>query len=107
MTGTFTRRGGAQPLTFRRSGPAAPSESRATQNPPTAPAAPSGSTGIQGTWLGTIHAPGGIALRIQLYAERDAGGALIVKMDSLDQNVNGIPVPKATLNDSAFHFEIP
>jgi pimeloyl-ACP methyl ester carboxylesterase len=107
MTGTFTRSGGAQPLTFKRSGPAAPSENRATQNPPTAPAAASGSTGIQGTWLGTIHAPGGIALRIQLHVERDAGGALIVKMDSLDQNVNGIPVPKATLNDSAFHFEIP
>jgi len=106
MTGPFSRSGGSQPLTFKRSGPPAPSENRAPQNPPPAAAA-STSTGIQGTWLGTIHAPGGIALRIQLHIERDPGGALSVKMDSLDQGANGIPVPKASLNDSAFHFEIP
>ncbi len=111
MTGPFSRSGGTQPLTFIRSGaPTSKSpETRAPQNPPTpqAPAAVSTSGGIQGTWLGTIEAPGGIKLRIQLHIERDAAGALSVKMDSLDQNVNGIPVPKATLTDTAFHFEIP
>jgi pimeloyl-ACP methyl ester carboxylesterase len=110
MTGPFSRSGGAQPLTFTRSGAAAPKspETRAQQAPPAAPAAAAQtSNGIQGTWLGTIEAPGGIKLRIQLHIERDSSGALAVKMDSLDQNANGIPVPKATLTDSAFHFEIP
>ncbi len=108
MTGPFSRSGGSQPLTFKRSGRAAQTspETHAPQNPPAAPA-PATSNGIQGIWLGTIHAPGGIALRIQLHIERDATGALTAKMDSLDQNVNGIPVPKATLTDSAFHFEVP
>jgi uncharacterized protein len=76
------------------------------QNPPPA-AVPTAATGIEGIWLGTIVAPGDIKLRIQLHIERDATGALSVKMDSLDQGANGIPIPKATLNDSAFHFEIP
>jgi uncharacterized protein len=110
MTGPFSRSGGSQPLTFTRFGAAAPKspETRAPQNPPAAAApATATSNGIQGTWLGTIQAPGGIKLRIQLHIERDAAGALSVKMDSLDQNVNGIPIPKATLTDSAFHFEIP
>jgi pimeloyl-ACP methyl ester carboxylesterase len=108
MTGPFSRSGGSQPLTFKRTSPATPSspETHAPQNPPAA-AAPANSNGIQGIWLGTIHAPGGIALRIQLHIERDASGALTAKMDSLDQNMNGIPVPKATLTDSAFHFEVP
>ena len=89
---------------------AAPAQSQgATGAPQNRPAAvtPANSNGIQGIWLGTIHAPGGIALRMQLHIDRDASGALSVKMDSLDQNVNGIPVPKATLTDSAFHFEAP
>ena len=111
MTGPFSRSGGAQPLTFTRSGEAPPKspETRTPRNPPVAqaPAAASTSGSIQGTWLGTLKAPGGISLRIQLHIERDASGTLSVKMDSLDQNVNGIPVPKATLTDSAFHFEIP
>jgi pimeloyl-ACP methyl ester carboxylesterase len=42
-----------------------------------------------------------------LHVDSDASGALFVKMDSPDQGVNGIPIPKATLNDSAFHFEVP
>ena len=75
-----------------------------SQNPPPA-AVPSG--GIQGTWLGAIRAPGDIKLRLMLHIDRDATGALSVKMDSLDQNVNGIPVPNATLSGSSFHFEIP
>jgi pimeloyl-ACP methyl ester carboxylesterase len=75
--------------------------------PANSQAVPANSNGIQGIWLGTIHAPGGIALRIQLHIERDANGTLTAKMDSLDQNVNGIPVPKVTLTDSAFHFEVP
>jgi hypothetical protein len=110
MTGPFLRSGSAQPLTFTRSGAAAPKspETHAPQNPAGAPAsAPQTSNGIQGIWLGTIEAPGGIKLRIQLHIERDAGGALTVKMDSLDQNVIGTSVPKASLIDSAFHFEIP
>lgn len=110
MTGPFSRSGGSQPLTFTRSGAAAPKspETHAPQNPPSAPAvaAPS-SNGIQGTWLGTIQGPGGIKLRLQLHIDRDSSGSLSVKMDSLDQNANGIPVPKASLTDSAFHFEIP
>jgi uncharacterized protein len=77
------------------------------QNLPAARTPAPTSTGIRGTWLGTLQAPGGIKLRIQLHIERDAAGALTVKMDSLDQNVNGIPIPKATLTDSAFHFEFP
>lgn len=110
MTGPFSRSGGAQPLTFTRSGAAAPKspEVHVPQNPPAAPtAAASSSNGIQGTWLGTIEAPGGTKLRIQLHIERDASGALAVKMDSLDQNAMGTAVPKASLTDSAFHFEIP
>jgi pimeloyl-ACP methyl ester carboxylesterase len=69
------------------------------------PAAPSNR--ILGTWLGTIQAPGDIKLRLMLHIDRDAAGELSVKMDSLDQNANGIPIPKATLSGSAFHFEIP
>ena len=75
-----------------------------SQNPP---AAAPPSAGIQGTWLGTIQAPGGIKLRLILHIDRDATGALSVKMDSPDSGANDIPVPKATLTDSTFHFEIP
>jgi hypothetical protein len=63
-------------------------------------------TGIAGVWLGTLKS-NGMSLRIQLHVERDASGVLSMKMDSLDQNANGIPVTTATLKDSAFHFEIP
>jgi hypothetical protein len=110
MTGPFSRSGSAQPRTFTRSGAAAPKspETHAPQNPPAAPVGtPSASNGIQGIWLGTIEGSGGLKLRIQLHIEHDSSGALTVKMDSLDQNVNGTAVPKASLTDSAFHFEIP
>jgi pimeloyl-ACP methyl ester carboxylesterase len=105
MSGTFSRSGGTQPLSFKLFG-AAPHETQAPQNPPPA-AAPASATGIEGMWMGTILASGDIKLRILLHVERDANGALSAKMDSLDQGATGIAIPIVSLNDSAFHFQIP
>lgn len=124
IIGTWYQGQNTVPITFKRVGdspaaknslvPALAAKPVTPQNPapvtaPAQAAAPVASppTGIEGIWMGALQAGGGIKIRIQLHVEKDASGALSVKMDSLDQGALGIPTSNAFLHDSAFHFEIP
>jgi pimeloyl-ACP methyl ester carboxylesterase len=124
IIGTWYQGDNTVPITFNRRGnppaakvsavPAPAAKPAPPQNPPPAAApaqavapALSPTSSVEGIWLGVLQAGGGITVRIQLHVERDASGALSVKMDSLDQGALGIATSNAFLHDSTFHFEIP
>ncbi len=65
-----------------------------------------GAEGIVGTWQGTLNA-GAVKLRLAIHVTRNDKGALVTKMDSLDQGVMGIPVQQTKLADRKLHLEIP
>jgi hypothetical protein len=54
---------------------------------------------ISGDWHGTLKVNGG-ELRLVLHITKNADRTLKAKLDSVDQNANGIPVTSATLKDS-------
>jgi hypothetical protein len=54
---------------------------------------------ISGDWQGTLHA-GGAELRLVLHIAKTPDGSLQAKLDSVDQNANGIPVSSITFKDS-------
>ncbi len=62
--------------------------------------------GIEGTWQGTLNA-GAINLRMAIHVTRDDKGALITKIDSLDQGVNGIPVKETMFANGKLHLDMP
>jgi hypothetical protein len=91
------------PMTFKRQGgPPAAVKSAAPAQAAAPPA-----LGMGGIWLGTIQANGGVKLRLLLEVESDSSETLSVKMVSMDQALNEIPVSNAFLHDSIFHFEVP
>ncbi|HXH66677.1 MAG TPA: alpha/beta hydrolase [Candidatus Limnocylindrales bacterium] len=61
---------------------------------------------VEGLWQGAVETHG-MRLRFQLHISHDTEGELIAALDSLDQGVTGLPANKVTLQDQAFHFEIP
>jgi len=61
--------------------------------------------GIEGNWEGTIDA-GAMKLRMGLHLTRNSEGLLIAKLDSIDQGVNGIPVPKATFEGQTLKLDL-
>ena len=60
---------------------------------------------IEGNWEGTIEA-GAVKLRMGLHLTRGADGALVAKLDSIDQGVSGIPVPKVTFEGRTLKLDL-
>jgi uncharacterized protein len=61
---------------------------------------------VEGLWQSALETRG-MRLRFQLHVSHDSKGELIAALDSLDQLVSGLPANHVTLNESAFHLEIP
>jgi hypothetical protein len=62
---------------------------------------------VEELWTGTYQTPSGTKLKMQLHISHDANGAVTVKMDSVNEGVNGIRTTNASITDSKLHFEIP
>jgi hypothetical protein len=62
---------------------------------------------VEELWTGTYQTPSGAKLKMQLHISHDASGAVSVKMDSINEGVNGIRTSNASMTDSKLHFEIP
>jgi hypothetical protein len=108
------------PITFKRLAAAAPPP---TSNVPRGVRAVGPEPGLTGTpspttvapkipvvedlWLGTYQTPSGSKLTMRLHVSHDASGALSVKMDSINESVNGIRTSNASMTDTSLHFEIP
>ncbi len=92
ISGTWTQ-GQSLPLDFKRTTTAAKTEH--------APAKPSD---IDGAWMGTLDA-GTAKLRIVFHFVNTADG-LTATMDSLDQNMKGLPVTKVTRDGSSLKLEL-
>lgn len=60
---------------------------------------------VSGAWLGTLDV-GAIKLRLVVKIAQGEDGALSGSMDSLDQNVSGIPIDEAALNDRELRLEL-
>ena len=104
---TFKRLASAQPpAAAPRVAPAgAPATTADPKSSPTtvAPKIPV----VEDIWLGTYQTPSGSKINMRLHVSHDAAGALLVKMDSINEGVNGIRTSNASMTDTSFHFEIP
>ena len=69
----------------------------------TAPVA--GAKSVAGDWQGTLSTPNG-ELRLVLHITESGDGSLKATLDSVDQNVNGIPVATATFKDSKLSLDV-
>ncbi len=95
ITGTWTQPGGSWPLTLSRAKPG----DLAIANP----VAPKE---LEGRWTGTLKVNDQISFRLALRVEKEkADGTLKAVIDSLDQNVNGIPVTAVSLEKGQLSFE--
>jgi hypothetical protein len=61
---------------------------------------------VEGLWQSALEAHG-MRLRLQLHVSHDTEDHLVGALDSLDQEVSGLPAIKMQLKEAAFHFEIP
>jgi pimeloyl-ACP methyl ester carboxylesterase len=61
---------------------------------------------VEGLWQTALETHG-MRLRFQLHVSHDTDGQLVASLDSLDQNVSGLPAVNISLKESAFHLEIP
>lgn len=91
ISGTWTQ-GQPLPLDFKRAATPVKHE----------PAKPSD---IDGAWLGTLEASGGIKLRVVFHIANTENG-LVATLDSLDQGLTGIPVNKVTREGTLLKIEI-
>lgn len=64
-----------------------------------------GAQDIAGDWQGTLNTGMG-ELRLVLHVNRAADGSLTAKLDSVDQNANGIPVKSVTLKGSKLNLDV-
>lgn len=62
---------------------------------------------VEEIWLGTYQTPGGSKLDMRLHVSHDANGVPSVKMDSINEGVNGIRTSSVSVTDTSIHFEIP
>jgi hypothetical protein len=62
---------------------------------------------VEEIWLGTYQTPGGSKLNMRLHVSHDATGTPSVKMDSINEGVNGIRTSNVSITDTSIHFEIP
>ncbi len=61
---------------------------------------------IEGTWQGTLNA-GALKLRLAIHILRNSKGALVTKLDSLDQGINGIPVRETKFTSGKLYLDVP
>ena len=61
---------------------------------------------VEGLWQAALETHG-LRLRLQLHVAHDTDGQLVGALDSLDQQVSGLPAIGMELKEAAFHFEIP
>jgi pimeloyl-ACP methyl ester carboxylesterase len=61
---------------------------------------------VEGLWQTALETHG-LRLRLQLHVSHDTDGQLVAALDSLDQQVSGLPAIGMELKEAAFHFEIP
>jgi uncharacterized protein len=92
IVGEWSQGGASLPLIFHREAPAhKPDDARFP---------------VEGLWQSALEIHG-MRLRFQLHVSHDAKSQLIAALDSLDQLVSGLPANHITLDESAFHLEIP
>lgn len=92
VVGRWSQGDASLPLTFRHEPPAhKPHQARFP---------------VEGLWQSAL-ATHGLRLRLQLHIFHDSEGELIAALDNLDQGVSGLPATNVSLQDAAFHFEIP
>jgi fermentation-respiration switch protein FrsA (DUF1100 family) len=60
---------------------------------------------VEGTWQGAIET-GNMRMRLQLHVSHDDQGELIASVDSLDQEIQGIPASKVTERAGEVKFEL-
>jgi uncharacterized protein len=92
ISGTWTQ-GQSLPLDFKR-----------TTTPAKTEHAPAKASDIDGAWMGTLDA-GAVKLRVVFHITNTADG-LTATMDSLDQNMKGLPVTKVTRDGSSLKLEL-
>jgi len=61
---------------------------------------------VVGLWQGTLDA-GALKMRLAVHIVANENGGLTSTLDSLDQNVSGIPVQQTTLSGNKLHLEMP
>jgi len=61
---------------------------------------------VEGLWQTALETHG-LRLRLQLHVSHDTDGQLVGALDSLDQQVSGLPAIQMELKEASFHFEIP
>ena len=66
---------------------------------------PAAKKGIEGYWLGTIHA-GAIDLRMGFEIKKKDDGTLTAKLDSIDQGARDIPLDSATFVDGTLTLKL-
>ncbi len=95
IDGTWTQGNAALALVFhRRAANAAPFKAKDAVFP------------VEGIWQTALETHG-MRLRLQLHVSHDTERGLIAALDSLDQGVSGLPANNVSLEDAAFHFEVP
>jgi uncharacterized protein len=92
ISGTWTQ-GQSLSLDFKR-----------TTTPTKTEHAPAKASDIDGAWMGTLDA-GATKLRVVFHITNTADG-LTATMDSLDQNIKGLPVTKVTRDGSSLKLEL-
>jgi len=61
---------------------------------------------VEGLWQSALETHG-LRLRLQLHVSHDTDGQLVGALDSLDEQVSGLPAIQMELKEASFHFEIP
>jgi hypothetical protein len=61
---------------------------------------------VEGLWQSALETHG-MRLRLQLHVAHDTDGQLVGALDSLDQQVSGLPAIRMEFKEAAFRFEIP
>ncbi len=95
IDGTWSQGSASLPLTFHRQSAGAAARKPADAVFP-----------VEGLWQSALEAHG-MRLRLQLHVSHDTEDQLVGALDSLDQDVSGLPATKVQLKEAAFHFEIP
>lgn len=95
IDGLWSQGDAALPLVFHRE------TSGAAARKPAAPI-----FAVEGLWQSALETHG-LRLRLQLHVAHDTDGNLVGALDSLDQQVDGLPAIRMALKETAFRFEIP
>ncbi len=95
IDGLWSQGDAALPLVFHRETPGA------SARKPTDAVFP-----VEGLWQSALETHG-MRLRLQLHVAHDMDGKLVGALDSLDQQVTGLPAIRMEFKEAAFRFEIP